>query len=46
MSMLLYLCENNFCDDFNGIDETLSEKRSMYLIYIYNSFILNLFLTF
>ena len=36
--ILLRLCESNFCDDFNITDE--------YLVYIYNSFIFNLLLTF
>ena len=44
MWILPHLCESNFCDDFNIIDETLSEM--MYLVYIYNSFSFNLFLTF
>ena len=38
------MCQSNFCDDFNIADEQMSER--MYLVYIYISFIFNLFSTF
>ena len=42
---LIHLCQSNFCDDFNIFDKYCREWR-MYLVYIYDSFICNLFLTF
>ena len=34
MWTLLHLCESNFCDDFNIIDETLSEIKYVFSLYL------------
>ena len=41
-----YLCQSNFCYDFNITDEILSGMKYLFSLYLPNSFILNSFLTF
>ena len=34
MWILLHLCQSTFCDDFNITDETLSELKYVFILYL------------